>query len=152
MNRIGLIFMLLVLIACNSTKNVSENQNNNLSQYDQENKELQFGCYEVKDTLSILIAYFPEEKMFYINNKPCEKENLCERITADMDLNKPLKHYYEPKSNFLFMMSIVKELEKCYNERIDEIAIEKFGSIYEELDSIQKVDVDSKLTYRMLSK
>lgn len=115
-------------------------------------EELMFGCYPSSDTLEYLIAYFPEQKEFFINNTLCTKEDLCKTIRHSIESNKGVMHYYAPESNFMFMVSIVREIEKCYKNKIDELSEKKFGANYEDLSPDQKTIIDSQLTYRMESK
>lgn len=111
-----------------------------------------FDCYYPSDTLDLLVAYFPVEKIFYLNSKEVSKEVICETIENSIRLNKGVKHYYHPESNFIYMISIQREIEKCYRQKIDEYSVEKFGSKYESLDSLQKATIDEILTYRIISK
>jgi len=144
-----LILLIVIMISCKSTK-VTNSEN--LVQDKQIEEVKQFDCYYSSDTLNMLIAYFPEEKTFYLNNKEVKKDEICKEIENSIKMNKGVKHHYHPKSNFLYMLSIQQEIKKCYLKWIDEISIEKYGSKYENLDSIQKVSIDDILTYKMLSK
>ena len=114
-------------------------------------EEAQFDCYNPNDTSTYLIAYFLNEKELLINNKPCTKAALCKTIQYDITMNKGVQHFYEPESNFFFMISIVREIEKCYNDRIEVLALSTYGTSYKMLVPDQKEIIDSKISYRMLS-
>ncbi len=151
MKILPLVYMLFAIAACHTTKPTAEKPQGSKNEVTQEGSSLQFGCYESSDTLKSLVAYFPEEKIFYINNTLCKKEDLCHRIQYDINMNKGVLHYYAPESNFMFMISIVREIEKCYKERIEVLSLKEFGTQYNLLSPEQKAVIDSKLSYSVES-
>jgi hypothetical protein len=138
------------LMSCHSTKKSSDSNSVLNSDLVEEGTGLQFECYYDSDTLEHLILYFPEEKKFFINSEVGNKEDLCQIIKKDIDKNKGVKHFYEPKSNFMYMISVVRAVEKCYKDKIDELSIENYGLTYEELNSDQKAEIDARLSYRVV--
>lgn len=151
-NITPLIIFIALLTACQTNKKVSHDSPKTPVDNMPSNTALQFGCYNGADTLSKLILYFPEEKVFFVNNHPCTQEELCKTIAYDMQVNKPAIYYFAPESNFLYMRSIIKAVEKCYADAIDKISIKTYGHSYDLLSPQQKTVIDSTLSYRMLSK
>lgn len=139
-----------MVIACQTTKEAKGNASDSNDAANKED-ELMFDCYHASDTLDALILYFPEEKNFFVSNLPGTKEELCATIQYDININKGVKYYYHPQSNFLYLMTIVREVERCYNVRIDELSMEKFSKNYEQLSPEQKEVIDARLSYRVLS-
>lgn len=149
MNYRTYVIIIVLLSSCGTQKVVTTTNNEEIIQ---EDDSLKFDCYYSSDTLENLIAYFPEEKIFYLNDKVVSKEDVCQEIEYALRMNKGVKHYYHPQSNFFFMISIQQKIEKCYRDRIDQISIDKYSKNYEGLDSLQKLSVDKILKYKMLSK
>ena len=138
----------VLLIACKTTKNQMDQTAKSQSVQEE---ALEFGCYEAKDTIDRLILYFPEEKHYFLNGFQSTKEDLCQSVVYDISQNKGVMYYYEPESNFMYMMSIIRQVKACYLEAIDALSMEAFGATYEELSPEQKSSIDEKLSYRVLS-
>ena len=80
------LFVVLIFSACKLTKTTSSNTNIEPTGPSSDEDILQFDCYYSADTLDNLIAYFPEEKMFYLNNEQAKKEDICEVIKNSIKL------------------------------------------------------------------
>lgn len=145
-------FLLLIigLVSCHSRKQAIDKTSTQNAELLENDTDLEFGCYYASDTIDNLVLYFPEEKKFYINGDPGSQEELCELIQTDIAQNKGVKHYYDPQSNFMYMISIVRAVKKCYLDRIDELSISEYGNKYEGLSPEQKANIDSSLSYRVI--
>ena len=136
-------------MSCHSTKKTAK-FNTEINDVVENDGELEFGCYYPSDTIKHLVFYFPEEKKFFINGNLSNIDELCLAIQHDIKQNKGIKYYLDPQSNFMYAMTIIRKTKKCYQGKIDEISIQKYGNIYEALDSGQQSDIDSLLSYRVI--
>ena len=145
-----LLILIIGFLSCHSTKKTAKIDTNVNDDIVEDDGELEFGCYYPSDTIKHLVFYFPDEKKFYINGDPGNIDELCLAIQKDIKLNKGVKYYLDPQSNFMYAMTIIRKTKKCYLDTIDELSLETYGLVYEELSAEQKVEIDARLTYKVI--
>lgn len=146
-----LVLILLILQSCVITKKEKSNVYANEEKSKIEVVVPSSACYTLTDTSKFIIFYLPPEEIFYLNNFKSEVDEICNRMEYGMSKNKGVKYYHEAESQLSVLYPILKKVRECYEFKLDELSQNHFQKKYSELQKEHKIEIDSLLSYRVIS-